>query len=172
MTLIWPTATRRNGRSPLIASLMALEKWFYEQLEAQKPIDSAIDEILRRTRTVAFIGLLNAIGCKQPSLFFGPLRPLLSVAEFHDWEIRRSCRSLRGLASMGWSQTELARLAREWHDLAHRQKNMHDEAWYLMIRDARTRPHFRGVCTTAASGFALADVSDEYEQAMRSFPVP
>jgi hypothetical protein len=43
---------------------MALEKWFYEQLEGQKPIDSAIDEMLRRITTVAFIGLLIPIACQ------------------------------------------------------------------------------------------------------------
>jgi hypothetical protein len=125
---------------PVISALMALEKWLYEQLEAGQSIDPIIETILRRTNSVAFVGLLNAVGCKEPSLYAGFLRALLAVPEFHDWETRRSVLSHRGLPMIGWlREQELARLAQEWHAMEHRKKNMHNEALALMLNNLDAR---------------------------------
>src|SRR5206468_2997394 len=42
---------------PVVTALMALEKWFYYQLDAEKVVDATIETILNRGNSVAFAGL-------------------------------------------------------------------------------------------------------------------
>ena len=63
------------------SSLMALEKWFYEMLDEESDISLYIAELLSKSQSVAFAGVLTAVGMYRPLLFNDLLRPMLTCAE-------------------------------------------------------------------------------------------
>ena len=129
-------AYRDHGPWPhaVVAALMALEKWLYYQIDSEKPVDATIETILHRGNSVAFAGLLMAVGGKQPSLFLGPLRALLAVPEFHYWEIARMVKDHSGMQMIGWfGKGAFANLARDWHDMPHRKFDWYRLAQYLFF---------------------------------------
>ncbi len=68
----------RGFMSGIISSaLMALEKWLYDTVEDDKIrglIDGIIDRIIQDGDSLAFLGVLCAIGKKKPDLFLGYIR--------------------------------------------------------------------------------------------------
>ena len=63
----------------VVCALMALENWFYLKLEEGKPVAEWIEVIWRKARSVAFCGVLSAVGRRYPELFEGPLKSLLGT---------------------------------------------------------------------------------------------
>lgn len=57
--------------------LTAFEKWLYEQAEAGKDIETWIDEIVSKSNSLAFIGILVSIAKKSPKLLRTKLKNLL-----------------------------------------------------------------------------------------------
>jgi len=136
-------AYRDHGPWPhaVVAALMALEKWLYDQLDAEKRVDRIIETILQRGNSVAFAGVLMAVGCKHRSLFSGPLRPLLAVPEFHYWENARMIKEHSEIQMMGWfGKGVFANLARDWHGMPHRKCDWYPLAQYLFF----SVPEIRG----------------------------
>jgi hypothetical protein len=122
---------------------MALEKWFYDELDGKQSIDEHLLFILQNSTSVAFAGLLSAVGCKKPPLFDGPLQPLLGVAEFHLWELEYSVEHQYLWSGVWWNQPEwLIRLAQEWHKLPHRERNLRDLAPHFFLNIPQIRPFF------------------------------
>ncbi len=76
-----------NCPDSVVVALMALEKWLYDELEANRDISPFIEVILRESKSLSFAGLLSAVGRKEPTLFRGPLQPLLGVSNFLIWEL-------------------------------------------------------------------------------------
>lgn len=121
-------------------SLMALERWLYEQIDAGRDVGTWINTILERSRSVAFAGVLAAVGCKQVSLFEGPLQRLLGIWQVFSWELTRLANAdiWRIEETTWWQQggDTFLKLAREWHSLAHRGIHLRDVAASLLL----TRP--------------------------------
>ncbi|MBV6626989.1 MAG: hypothetical protein KI793_29310 [Rivularia sp. (in: Bacteria)] len=132
---------------PVVIALMALEKWLYDQIDKNESIDTIIELILQRSNSLAFAGLLSAVGCKNPSLFLGVLRPLLAVSEFHQWEFMHSNHPERGIC-MGdwWMEPEWRRKqAHEWYELSHRKNGLDEWGQRLFLNDPDMRDFFEEV---------------------------
>lgn len=116
--------------------LMALEKWIYEQIDAEQDVDHILREIVGRSESVAFAGLLIDVGKRKPELFLTCLRPLLSASKFYLWEPRILVeRSATPVGLMGWWRQPqgLHKLAREWHLAPHRNHELRRIAIWLMF---------------------------------------
>ncbi len=131
---------------PVIVALMALEKWFYDELDTGHPVDSPIRAILERSRSVAFAGLLSAVGRRAPSLLLGTLRPLVAVPEFHLWEHRHVPQPI-GDYLFGWMHHDEAsrEIVRAWHELPHRRRGLDAVALELFLDDPQARPVFEQI---------------------------
>ena len=127
---------------------MALEKWLYDVAEADEPLDQWIAQILRSSRSVAFAGVLIALGRKSPGLFRGPLRPLLGVWQFQQWEqnyaIEGFDRTCLGMTLMSFARygEEVFNIAKAWHTLPHRAIAFNDLALQLFVDDVDVRHAF------------------------------
>jgi hypothetical protein len=133
-----------NAPHSIVTVLMALEKWLYDQLDEKQAITDTIDALLKRTNSLAIIGLLSAVGKKDPSLFFSQLQPLLAVAEFHLWEIEQQVRG-ESHQMIGWSRDSgdrLVKLAHDWHSLPHRRQEINGLSQFLFLNFPQTRPFF------------------------------
>ena len=116
--------------------LMALEKWLYEEADSGKDIGRWCNEIIERSQSVAFAGLLANVGKKYPHLFAAELRPILGTWAFHVWEqnILVERRATPAWSISWWQQPrELTRLAREWHTFEHRRRDLTLIACYLLF---------------------------------------
>ena len=58
-------------------ALMALEKWLYDEVEADRSIAQWVQYIYDHAESLAFAGVLVAVGMRYPGLFTKELQPLL-----------------------------------------------------------------------------------------------
>jgi hypothetical protein len=109
----------------LHSALMALERCFYEQIDAGRDVEDAARRIVAGSESVAFAGVLFDVGKKMPSLFAGALRPLFSSWVLWCWDFQVSnLRSNGQAASLGswWRQPQqVIKLGREWYAMPHRR---------------------------------------------------
>ena len=132
----------------VVSSLMALEKWLYEELDAGNDTGAVIRMILERSRSAAFAGVLVAVGLRQPSLFAGPLLPLLGMWQLYgwqDWQVQQG--DVWRIGMMGWSRwsESIFNLVRDWHTLPHRRLSLRDEAIKLMLTRQEVQAAFESV---------------------------
>jgi len=131
--------------TPLVIALMALEKWLYDSIDEGKDITHYLERILEESRSVAFAGVLMAIGKKVPGLFKKQLLPLLAVPEFYFWE--SGFQILQGSSwQIAWGferQGDVGRmfykLAEEWHNMTHRKISLEERVQGLFAFDNTIR---------------------------------
>lgn len=128
------------GAACVANSLMALERWLYEQIDAGHDITNWINTILQGSRSVAFAGILSAVGRKEPDLLETSLRPLLGIWQVYRWELQRLVNAnVWCFEETTWWQQggdRFLKLAREWHTLPHRGVHLQDVAVRMLL----TRP--------------------------------
>jgi hypothetical protein len=104
---------------------MALERWFYEQMDAGQDVEASAQRIVAEGESVAFAGVLFDVGKRIPSLFAGALRPLFSSWVLWYWDFQVSnLRANRQAGFLGswWRQPQqVIELAREWYAMPHRR---------------------------------------------------
>ena len=123
----------------VVSGLMALEKWLYDEVDASRDISPSVEAILNHSESVAFAGVLVAVGLRTPSLFEGPLRPLLGTWQFQEWHNHLLFNgTVWQIEMMSWTRLgeRIFNLARDWHLLPHRKESLRDRAVFLML----TRP--------------------------------
>ena len=131
----------------ITCSLMALEKWLYEEIDAERDVQLPLQQLMDRSESVAFAGLLIDIGKRAPKYFQTCLRPLLDVSRFYFWESRILLeRSSAPTGLMGWwnQPDEFKELAHEWHKARHRQYQLSPIAIWLMLSSAEMEDFFCG----------------------------
>lgn len=126
--------------------LMALEKWLYDNLEDNKTKSNAFDAIetiLQKGKSLAFIGLIISVAKKHNELFTTKLLPLLSVPEFYDWDSQHVLVNENN-QMIGWSLNELgiSKLAEQWHSMSHRKKMLNTIGPSLFLYEESTREKF------------------------------
>jgi SpoVK/Ycf46/Vps4 family AAA+-type ATPase len=117
----WPLS---HG-SQIQSSLMALEKWLYEQLDKGANIEPWLSRILAESESLAFAGLLLDVGKRSPALFATVLAPLFFTWEIWNWDfelaiMRQTDNQLMGY--WGSQPSQLITLAQDWHRLPHRSE--------------------------------------------------
>ncbi|MGP0066666.1 MAG: hypothetical protein ACLQGP_24135 [Isosphaeraceae bacterium] len=134
----------------VVCALMALEKWFYVKLEKGESVSEPIDTIWRDARSIAFCGVLSAVGRKHPELFEGPLRPLLGMWVVHVWELYHHGYALSGadfhtgFALSRWSEhgEYMFNIARDWYQMPHRKTSFQEISLNLLFHSTSLRPFF------------------------------
>ncbi len=125
---------------------MALEKWLYDEVEAGRSIAPWVQHIYDRAESLAFAGVLVAVGMKYPGLFTKELRPLLGNLHLYEcqtsWAINESQEAWT-IALSGQPQTVI-QWAVEWHRMPHRRAFLRDNAALLMIQDQGTQNYLVG----------------------------
>lgn len=113
--------------SMIHSALMALEKWFYEQIEQGRDIEveAAARRIVAESESVAFAGLMFDVGKRSPSLFAGALKPLFSAGVLWSWDFQltllRAGSQPDPIGFWGMQPQQLIALAQEWYRLPHRR---------------------------------------------------
>jgi len=135
-----------NPPAAVEASLMALEQYFYIQLDKGKDVTSEIEAVLARVKSVAFLGVLCDVGKRQHALFEGPLRPLLSKPEFYEWDINKMVLGREHLMIDAFLKGNwFMEIAPKFHQLEHRKEDLRNIATFLMLQCPAMREYFNRV---------------------------
>jgi Transcriptional regulator, AbiEi antitoxin len=127
----------------VVCALMALEKWLYDRMDKNESIDGWVGTILEKGDSLAFAGVLIAVGLRQPKLLTGLLRPFLGNLFLHEFHIHLAFQEQQRLWAIGWAfpanQGERAvAIAREWHQMPHRTLSLRDVAIHFLLFDGET----------------------------------
>ena len=140
-----------RGYSPLpptalASALMALEKYFYDRLDEGSDVTTEVATTLARCRSVAGLGVLMDVGKRQPELFDGPLRPLLSAPELYAWDFSKTRQGRTHLMIGGFLHgPRFIEVAREFHGLQHRKRDLRHVATERLLGSAEMQAFFETV---------------------------
>lgn len=131
----------------LVSALMALEKWLYDKVAAGEDVSNWVCLLLSNSRSVAFIGVLVALGKKAPQLLTGCLKPILSVWQIYGWdEVTRQydASGIAGITLMSWVGygEETFNLVRDWHVMSHRKLSFRELVIALWLGSPELQSHF------------------------------
>lgn len=162
--ILLPDAGRRNllGNSQVYAwyrfgaldnsavtcALMALEKWLYDEIDADHDVSAWIAKILQRSRSVALAGVLVAVGLKHPELFTSSLSPILSVWPLYDWQEHLVMNGDAWQIEMtSWARDgELVfNIMRDWHTMPHRKASLRDTVIRLFLLSTEVATRFESI---------------------------
>lgn len=162
-----------QGYSPLppsavASALMALEKYFYQRLDAGQDIANEVGRTLARSRSVAPLGVLSDVGKRQLGLFNGPLRALLSAPEIYACEISKTVHGRTHLMIGAFNQGQLfIDLARQFHGLEHRRRDLRHIAMERLLKNEEMQAFFGTVRDwwqqRRAAGERLAEMAEQLE---------
>lgn len=137
-----------HAPNTVVAALMALEKWFYDKLDAAEDVQPWINTIWERGKSAAFLGVLSEVGKKHPTLLESPLIPLLGIRQLYDWDLHL----VRGHDNWTMSMTlwvssgeMIFNLVRDWHGLPHRKQLFQQLAVQLLFEKENVRNYFRDI---------------------------
>jgi hypothetical protein len=126
-----------RGPNTVASALMALEKWLYELIEAEEDIGPAVEQVMSESRSLAFAGLLVAVGFRRSGLFKGPLRPLLGVSDLYRFDHIRTTQ-IAGQFRIGlFMEPQLMQsMLAEWHEMKHRRIELEQAAQQMLLADS------------------------------------
>ncbi|MBZ5617746.1 MAG: hypothetical protein LAQ69_03270 [Acidobacteriia bacterium] len=126
---------RANGSNCVASALMALEKWLYDEIDAGRPVDQWIEQILRGSQSLAFAGLLITVAVRTSTVLTGALRPLLGAWRLFEMQRAHASQDeeLWSIGISGWAQSgeEIIRKVLEWNRMPHRKRLLERAAIYL-----------------------------------------
>ena len=135
----------------VVAALMALEKWFYDLLDAGEAVEEWVRHIWRNGRSVAFLGVFSAVGRKHRDLLASCLRPLLSVWQVYGWDQHvvqdTELGAVWRISMMQWSRLgeRVFNQVRDWHAMPHRKLDLLQCAVHKLLTDKDTQDWFAAI---------------------------
>lgn len=127
-------------------ALMAIERWLYELIDGNQPVDSYLALLLRESRSIAIGAVLVAVGKKKPELFLGVLRPLIAAPDLYFLDTYAVGREGEGcFQSPLYTDPKWLREAwSKWMGLPHRNESLAD----LVTRIMATSPEWKAAMET------------------------
>ena len=77
-----------NTAQVVTCALMALEKWFDEQIDSTSAVADAVQLLYQQGRSLAFAGVLVSIGKRHPEKFASDLKPLLFLRDVYTYDLQ------------------------------------------------------------------------------------
>ena len=131
-----------NTADVITCALMALEKWLDNQLEKKESIATPVQFLYQHGNSLAFAGLLIALGKRHPELFLNELKPLLFLRKFYLFDMQ----TVREFTNNGgyWPQDgELINTLRQkWETLPGRREDLLTLANKWFVTHTRFQPAF------------------------------
>jgi len=123
-----------GNRAPRAAevALMALEAYFYQQLDREEPIADLLAQVLAGSQTVATVAVVCDVGKKSPDHFKGVLLPLLGIPEIYEWSLQVNLHG-RSHMMLGLFDEFVVHAARQFHNQEHRAVDLRRVAATLLF---------------------------------------
>lgn len=106
----------------LFSALDALECWLVLKAKAGEDLVAWCDRLLGLEGSTAIVGILVNLGKYRPSLFKGPLFPLVGIETLYSWDTERVTNRSFSFDEMNWSRhgETIFNTARDWILAPHR----------------------------------------------------
>lgn len=146
-----------NGQ--LYSALDALERWLSLKIDAGEDISPWCDRLLEWESSTAILGVLVNVGKYQPSLFLGPLRPLVGIEDLYWWDHARVKRVEMNFDAFFWCRQGdiIFNLARDWILAPHRQVDLRT----VISELASQHPNFARDLQARTSSWAVPEGKKE-----------
>jgi hypothetical protein len=132
----------------LSSALMALERYLYECVDQEQPVDAVVSQILTTGRSVATLAVLASVAKYKPELLAGCLKPLLAAWQLYGWDIQlvQDGNSL-GVGAFLWVQSgeQTFNIVREWNAMPHRKSHLRDHAVGLLLTSPEIRDAYETI---------------------------
>ena len=129
----------------VVSVLMALEKWFYDEVDAGRDITKWVNKIFKESRSTAFVGVFVALAKKQPELLLNCLRPILSIWQIFSWDLQL-IHSGWGIPLYGLNIGEKTfNMIKDWDQLPHRKIKILDQVIELMLSNHEFRIYLKKI---------------------------
>ena len=154
---------RFNMNTPEVVTcaLMAVEEWLEECVTKGESITLPVKVLFNDGRSLAFAGLLIALGKRHPELFLGELKPLLFLRELYLLDMQ----AVREFAGGGYWPHDgevINNLRREWETLPGRRTGLMELTSEWFITRAEFQPVLNEVALAwRAKAAALPEASEE-----------
>jgi hypothetical protein len=128
------------GADVIETALMALEKWFYDEIEKGTNVTDWIQYVLDHSQSAAFAGVLVSVGLKYPALFAGQLQPLFGNYYIYHCQASVAQSELGETWRIPLSRQPQAviEVAEEWNRMPHRRQLLWDVATGIMLQHKGT----------------------------------
>jgi len=133
------------GPKAVCCALLSLEFWFYQQMDANKPVEPYFRTVLQQGRSIALAAVLICVGKKKPELFLGPLRPLVAAVELQwiERQLRLRAEDTYMAATFDTFGAE-RHLLQKWVSMPHREELLCDLTLRLYLSGRLWREMFTG----------------------------
>jgi hypothetical protein len=145
-----------NTSEVVTCALMALERWFDEQVDSGKSVSEAIGLLFRDGRSLALAGVLISVGKRHIALLADELKPLLFLREIYHLDVV----AIHDNFDIGLWPPEgefVFNAKREWNNLPGRKELLRDLCKRWMLEKAEFSEIFQ-------------EVSDAWQHEAESFP--
>jgi hypothetical protein len=116
----------------VVSALMALEKWFYEEVNAGRDISNWVHKIIKEARSTAFAGVFVALAKKHPDLLLDCLEPILTIWQIFLFDVQL-IQGDWGIPLLGMNIGEKTfNMAKDWDQMPHRKIKLLDKVLQLM----------------------------------------
>lgn len=156
-----------NTADVVTCALMAFEKWLEEQIEKGESIAHPVQVLWLMGRSLAFAGVMVAVGKRHPELFLNELKPLLFVRELYMLDMS-AVREGMGYGFWPRDGEFVNNLRREWETLPGRKTGLLEltREWFIMR--AELQPVLREVSAAwRALAVTLPDDSENRTPLLR-----
>jgi len=120
----------------VVMALMGLERHLYDLIEKKADLGPIITALLAQGRSAAFLGVMWDIARYQPILVREQLRPLISCAELHDWELRSQVSQLHRIGGYSPCADEAEfKQGQAWINMPHREIELRELIVRMFIID-------------------------------------
>lgn len=150
-----------NTAQVVTCALMAVEKWLEELITNGESIKLPVEALYKGGRSLAFAGLLIALGKRHPSLFLKELKPLLFFRELYLLDMQ----VVREFAGGGYWPRDgefMNNLRREWEALPGRRTGLMELTQEWFVRRVEFQPVLNEIALSwRAKAAALPDNSED-----------
>ena len=147
--LFWHRGDRYDS-TVLTSALMALERWLYDERDEGHDITAVLERLLSKAKSVAVLGVLTELVCREPALLTGPLKPLMASLRLLHWDRQGKVLGEFSVGAgvylaSGLEPDWIAKAYREWSGLEHRRRNLYDLALGTVVRTDELREFWASV---------------------------
>ncbi len=131
---VYKWSTGSGILSSIQSALMALEWWLYDLKNSGEEIKDTLKLLLKKSNSLAVIGVLLQVGKRYPEYFVSILKPFLGAPQFYAWDKQQY---------LGGFFADYNQELNAWYLLPHRKQMLIRFALKMFSEDPKTRSFFK-----------------------------
>jgi len=151
----------------VISALMALEMWFYNNLENGKYnlVNSGIKKIISESNSLALAGVLCTVAKKHIKYFESSLSPFIIEPILQYWDFihifKDECHQM-----IVWSHKNslLSKIAGKWHSYNHRKVTLEDIFFHIFLNSSAGKQFTKEIVYKSKRYLRKGKISNDFKE--------